>query len=157
MDCVSKPGQPLKGVGVGLNCERDALVSHLLPVRMLSGLRLCFPASFGSESRLGEAQHGRKGGTQRCVIRSFTILVTDASFITSSDVMTSGPRPVRILILRSPSGFLLPTHTASVEAHSRHWLPTLIAFASSSFKWYPISRSQFCMSELKVSNEILSG
>src|ERR1035438_7459258 len=97
---------------------------------MLSGLYFCFPASFGSESRVGAAQHGRKGGTRRCVTTSFTILVTNASFITGSDVMTSGSSPVRISTLRSPTGFLLPTHTVPVEVHRRHWLPTLIAFRS---------------------------
>src|SRR5689334_1829760 len=84
---------------------------------MVSGLRLCFPVSFGSESRVGAAQHGRKGGTPRCVTRSFTILVTIASFITDIDVMTSGPRPVRISSPRSPTGFLLRTHTTLVEQH----------------------------------------
>src|SRR5438046_3067811 len=92
---------------------------------MVSGLRLCFPASFGLESRVGAAQHGRKGGMPRCVTKSFTILVTDALFITGNDVMTSGPRPVRISTHRSPTGFLPRTHTAPVEEHSRHGLPSL--------------------------------
>ncbi len=49
------------------------------------------------------------------VMRSFTILVTNGSFITISGAAMSGPRPVRTPTPRSPTGSRLPTHTASVE------------------------------------------
>ena len=53
--------------------------------------------------------------------------------------------------------FLLPMHIAPGENHSHHWLPTPVAVASSAPTGYPISRTQFCISGVRVSNGILFG
>ena len=82
----------------------------------LGGPDLFFSASCALASRVGAAQLVPRDGTRHCDTRSFTILVTNDSFITTSAATMSGPKPFPSPARRSPNGLKQPTATVLFES-----------------------------------------